>query len=151
MVLRVVCLRNGNPEASAASQAVAQAVRELAIAGVEVVESDSVHFHPLDAVVGCDRLAIVDDAEKATPHYRMIAEAFEAASDMNLGVPGEIVIMAIENGLAVPRIVSRIRDFAARESGNRRDTSLCHSDVCDVCIGESACTDKLVVRPDLPR
>jgi hypothetical protein len=150
MLLRVLCLRNGNPEAAAASAAVAQAVRELKLAGVEVVESNSADFHPLDAVVGCDRLAIVDDAAKATPHYRLIADAFEAANDMNLGVPSEIVIMALESMLTVPRIVARISNFAARESGNRRDTSMCHTDICDVCVGESACTDRMVVKPDLP-
>jgi hypothetical protein len=147
MLLRVLCLRNGNPEAADASRAVADAVRELNLCEVEVVESDSSTFHPLDAVIGCDRLAIVDDAAHATPHYRLVAEAFEAAADMNLGVPIEIVILALENSLAVPRIVARIRDFAALESGNRRDNSLCHTDTCDVCIGESACIDKFVVKP----
>ena len=147
MMLRVLCLRNGNPEAAAASRAVAEAVRKLKLPEVEVVESDSSTFHPLDAVVGCDRLAIVDDAAKATPHYRLVAEAFEAAADMNLGVPVEIVILALEDSQAVPRIVARILDFAAIESDNRRDNSLCHSDVCDVCVGENACLDKFVVKP----
>ena len=151
MLLRILCLRNGNPEAAAASRAVAKAVRELNLSEVEVIESDSAHFHPMDAVVGCDRLAIVDDATKATPHYKLVAEAFEAATDMSLGVPCEIAILAIENPGSVPGIIAKIREFAALKSGNRRDTSLCHTDSCDVCIGESACLDKLVLRPGPPR
>jgi len=148
MVFRLLCLRNGNPDASAASLAVAKAVRELSLPEVEVVESDSAHFHPMNAVVGCDRLAIVDDAAKATPHYKLIAEAFEAAADMNLGVPADIVILAIENTSGVAGIVARIREFAAIASDKRRDSSMCRTDICDVCVGESACTDRLVVRPE---
>jgi hypothetical protein len=148
MLFRLLCLRNGNPDAAAASLAVAKAVRELNLPEVEVVESDSTHFHPMNAVVGCDRLAIVDDAAKATPHYKLIAEAFEAAADMNLGVPADIVILAIENTSGVAGIVARIREFAAIASGNRRDSSMCRTDICDVCVGESACTDRLVVRPE---
>jgi len=150
-MLRVLCIRNEGSQATPASRAVAQGIRELRMAGVEVVESDSAHFHPLDAVIGCDRLAIIDDAAHATPHYKLIAEAFEAASDMNLGVPTDMVILAVDKVSAVPGIVSHIRDFAELESANRRDNSLCKTDACDICIGETACIDKVLVRPEPAR
>src|SRR5689334_6686037 len=135
-MLRVLCICNQS-DGNVASK-IAGAVRELKLDGVEIVETDGAQLHALDAVVGCDRLAVVDDATKAAPHYRLVADALEAATDMNLGTPTDIVILAAESAAAAPRIVSRIRDLAAMGSSLRHDSSLCHTDACDVCIGEKA-------------
>jgi hypothetical protein len=148
-MLRVLCVCNQS-EGNVARN-IAGAVRDLQLKNVEIVEVDGAQFHAMDAVVGCDRLAIVDDAAKAAPHYRLVADALEAATDMNLGTPTDIVILAAESASAAPRIVSRIRDLAAIGTANRHDSSLCHTDACDVCIGEKACADKLIVRPETPR
>src|SRR5690349_13734457 len=124
-MLRVLCIRNGN---TSVVNKIAATVRQLNLEGVEVVEVEGTTFQALDAVVGCERLAVIDDAAEAAPHYRQIADAVEAATDMNLGAPAEIVILGAESTQAAPRIIARIRDLATQPNGNRRDSSLCHTD-----------------------
>jgi hypothetical protein len=148
MSLRVVCIDNGTPQSAVVSTAVAAAVRKLQLPQTEVLEVAAPDLRPFDLVADCNRLALIEAIPPAVPEYKELHEALEAASDMGLDVPGEVLAVIVEGPAAVARAVERVQRFALAAPANRSyDNSLCKTDACDICIGQSACVDKLVVKP----